>query len=313
MDKIVILGGNGFLGTHVARAFTRRGYEVHVCSRSNGVDARKEGTLEAFLEKVNPAILVNCAQHGGGISYNAEHPLDIYEDNLMIGFQTVRAIAQTGVKKFVNIMGNTTYPGVANIYRESEWWNGPLHSSVIATGLPRKAQWVHSWAYQQQGCGFRSIHLVLPNMFGPGDHLDPSQSHALTALIRKIWEAKINGSRCVEIWGSGKPIREWLYVEDAAEGIVRAAGKYEGFEILNLGSGQGCSVRELAETIREQLDWPGEFFYDTARPDGAPCKIFDVSKMKAALNWAPPTELRDGIRKTIDWFVGTQHATAAAH
>jgi GDP-L-fucose synthase len=312
MEKVVILGGSGFLGAHVVQAFRLRGYDAEICSRKNGVDAREEGSLAAFLEKTRPAILVNCAHHGGGIAYNAEHPLDIYEDNLMIGFHAVRAAALSGVKKFVNIMGNTTYPGDADLYQESEWWNGSLHPSVMASGLPSKAQWVHAWAYRQER-GFRSIHLVLPNMFGPGDHLDPSQSHALTALIRKIWEAKKGGGKRVEIWGSGKPVREWLYVEDAAEGIARATDMYDEMDVLNLGSGQGCSVRELAETIRELLGWSGEFFYDTARPDGAPYKVFNVSKMKMKLGWTPPTELRDGIRKTIDWFAGTQLAGAVAH
>jgi GDP-L-fucose synthase len=310
MEKVVILGGCGFLGAHVVQAFTRRAYDVHICSRKNGVDAREEGSLAAFLEKTKPAILVNCAHHGGGIAYNAEHALAIYEDNLMIGFHAVRAAARSGVNKFVNVMGNSTYPGVADLYQESEWWNGALHTTVVASGLPRKAQWVHAWAYNQER-SFRSIHMVLPNMFGPGDHLDPARSHALTAMIRKIWEAKKTGSKKVEIWGSGKPVREWLYVEDAAEGIVRATEQYGEMDILNLGSGQGCSVRELAETIRELLDWSGEFSYDTKRPDGAPCKVFDVSKMKATLGWTPPTGLRDGIRKTIDWFVSTQHASAA--
>jgi GDP-L-fucose synthase len=312
MEKIVVLGGTGFLGTHAVQAFLRRGYSVEVCSRKNGVDAREEGALTSFLEKVQPAILVNCAHHGGGIAYNAEHPLAIYEDNLRISFQAVRAAAQHRVRKFINIMGNTTYPGTADLYQESGWWNGALHPSVLASALPRKAQWVQAWAYRQEH-GFQSIHLVLPNMYGEGDHLDPGRSHALMALIRKIWEAKNTGSRQVQIWGSGKPVREWLYVKDAAEGIVRATEQYEDMDILNLGSGEGCSVRELAETIRELLGWSGEFSYDATRPDGAPCKIFDVSKMKETLRWTPPTGLRDGIQKTIDWFLSTRHASAAAH
>src|SRR6266567_2904344 len=123
MEKVVILGGRGFLGTHVANAFSRGGYEVQTCSRQNGIDARGEGSLAAFVGKIKPAILVNCAHHGGGIGYNAEHALDLYEDNLMIGFHAVRAAVLTGVHKLVNIMGNTTYPGVANLYEESEWWN----------------------------------------------------------------------------------------------------------------------------------------------------------------------------------------------
>lgn len=312
METIVVLGGTGFLGEHVVQAFKRKGHDVQSCSRKSGVDAREEGALAAFLGKAKPTILVNCAHHGGGIAYNAERPLAIYEDNLMIGFHALRAATQQGVKKFVNIMGNSTYPGNADIYQESAWWNGPLHPSVVASGLPRKAQWVQGWAYRQQSA-FPSIHLVLPNMYGPGDHLDPGRSHALMALILKIWEAKKNGSASVEIWGSGEPVREWLYVEDAAEGIVRASEQYDAIDILNLGSGQGCTVRELAETIRELLGWPGAFSYDVSRPDGAPRKIFDVSRLKTALGWTPPTGLRDGIGKTIDWFLSTRHTSAAAH
>jgi len=312
METIVVLGGTGFLGTHVAKAFAGRGYTVEVCARKSGVDARQDSSLLSFLKQTRPSVLVNCAHHGGGIAYNAERRVSIYEDNLLMGFYAVRAAAASGVRKFVNIMGNSTYPGTADVYRESGWWNGPLDPSVLASALPRKAQWVHTWAYQQE-TGLRAIHVVLPNLYGPGDHLDPERSHALMALVRKVWEAKAAGSNRVEIWGSGRPVREWLYVEDAAEGLVRATETYEAADILNLGSGQGCSVRELAETIRELIGWRGDFFYDTSRPDGAPRKVFDVSLMKAALGWEPPTGLRDGIQKTIEWFSNCPQTSAAAH
>ena len=294
----------------MARAFTQKGYSVEVCSRENGVDAREYGALAAYLEETKPEILVNCAHHGGGIAYNAEHTLDIYEDNLMIGFQAMRAAARCGVQKYVNIMGNSTYPGTADVYLESAWWDGPMHASVIASALPRKAQWVQAWAYRQER-GLHSIHLVLPNMYGPGDHLDPGRSHALMALILKILEAKKSGSSQVEIWGSGNPVREWLYVEDAAEGIVRATQEYDETDILNLGCGEGSSVRELAETIRQLVGWSGEFSYDMSRPDGAARKVFDVSKMKATLGWTPVTRLKDGIRKTIDWYLSGRHVSSA--
>lgn len=311
MEKVVVLGGTGFLGAHVAKAFGTKGYPVEICDRKNGVDARQQGHLSAFLEKIKPAILVNCAHHGGGIAYNAEHSLAIYEDNLMTGFHAIRAAAECGVRKFVNILGNSTYPGAADLHKESAWWDGPLHPSVASSALPRKTHWVQAWAHREEH-GLRSIHLVLPNMYGPGDHLDPRHSHALMALVVKIWDAKQSGRKSVEIWGSGKPVREWLYVEDAAEGIVRATECYDDMDILNIGCGHGSSVRELADAIRELLAWPGEFSYDTSRPDGAPCKVFDVSKMKMALGWTPPTKLRDGIEKTIDWFRGVQHASSAA-
>jgi GDP-L-fucose synthase len=145
---------------------------------------------------------------------------------------------------------------------------------------------------------------VLPNLYGPADHVEPERSHALMALVRKISEAKRLGLGQVEIWGTGTAVREWLYVEDAADGIVRATEEYESMDILNLGRGEGCSVRELAETIRELMGWQGEFVYDRSRPDGAPRKIFDVSRMEALLGWKPRTGLNEGIRKTIEWFAG---------
>lgn len=310
--RVVVLGGTGFLGSQVAAAFRRRGYEVDVCSRATGVDAREEGALTQFVESAGASVLVNCAHHGGGIGYNAHRPLSIFEDNLLIGFQAVRAALSTRDRKLVNILGNSSYPGSANVYRESAWWDGPLDPSVVASALPRKAQWVHAWARQQES-GLSSIHLVLPNLYGPGDHVEPERSHALMALVRKILEAKRLGLRQVEIWGTGTAVREWLYVEDAADGIVRATEEYERLELLNLGRGEGCSVRELAETIRDLAGWEGEFVFDRSRPDGAPRKIFDVSRMEALLDWKPPTGLREGIRKTIEWFAGAECASSASH
>lgn len=303
-DKVAVLGGGGFLGAHVVQAFARRGYEVEKCSRTTGVDARDERTLQAYLRRVQPDMLINCTHHGGGIAYNAQNPVAIFEDNLLTGFTALRAAAKSGVRKLVNVMGNSTYPGALDLHEESAWWNGALHPSVISSSMPRKAHWVQGWAHQNE-TGFCSIHLVLPNMYGPGDHTEPTRSHALAALIRKIWEAKQAGADKVEIWGTGKPIREWLYVEDAAEGIVLAAERYNEIEILNLGSGRGCSICELAEMIRSILDWPCDFVFDTSRPDGAACKVSDVRKMKAALGWFPPTGLREGLGKTIQWFLSS--------
>lgn len=309
LKKVVVLGGNGFLGTHVVRSFADHGYRVESCSRSTGIDARQEEPLRSFLERSAPDVFVHCAQNGGGIGYNAAHPIEIFEDNLRIGFYALKSAADAGVNKFVNIMGNSTFPGRLTTYLESEWWDGPADESVVASSLPRKANWVQAWAYKQEQ-GFRSIHLVLPNMYGPGDHLDPSRSHALMALVRKVSEAKQRNRAAVEIWGSGKPIREWLYVEDAAEGIVRATEQYDDIDILNVGSGNGCSILALAEMIRDLLGWNGRFSCDVSRPDGAPVKVFDVVKMKKVLGWEPRTKLRDGLMKTIEWLAQLDSKTS---
>lgn len=302
MTRALVLGGFGFLGANVVTALERSGYAVESCSRRTGVDARDEQALMVHLRQAKPDILIHCAANVGGIAYNAQCPVAVYEDNLMIGFHVVRAAHRCGVRRLVNIMPNCTYPGEMDRLSEQRWWDGPMHPTVLTYGMPRKALWVQAWAHQQEN-GLQSIHLVLPNLYGPGDHFDIVRSHALGALVRKILDAKRSGAAQVEIWGSGRAVREWMYVEDAAEGIVLATERHNEIEILNLGSGQGCSIRELAETIGEIAGWNGQFVYNTSRPDGAPRKVSDVSNMQAALGgWIPPTKLREGIATTIKWL-----------
>jgi GDP-L-fucose synthase len=312
MKKIVVLGGTGFLGASVVGALQKRGYDVAICSRRTGVDARSEQQLTDYLQKAKPDTVINCAAHVGGIAYNAQRPVTVYEDNLQLGFTIVRSTFHSGVSKLVNIMPNCTYPGEMERFAEEQWWDGPMHPTVLTYGMPRKAAWVQAWAYKQEH-GFNSIHLVLPNLFGPRDHFDIIRSHALGALIRKIADAKSEGRSTVDIWGSGKAIREWMYVEDAAEGIVRATEGYDDLEILNLGCGKGISMRDLAELIREEVGWNGNFHYDTSRPDGALCKIIDTTRMQRILQgWMPSTPFRAGIAQTIQWYRDHFHESLAS-
>lgn len=302
MAKVVVLGGMGFLGANVVALLGKQGHEVESCSRRSGVDARDPEALEAYLRSARPAMVVNCAAHVGGIAYNAKCPVAVFEDNLRLGYSIVRSTFRAGVAKLVNIMPNCTYPGEMDRYAEPHWWDGPMHPTVLTYGMPRKAAWVQAWAYRQE-FGFNSIHLVLPNLFGPRDHFDIIRSHALGALIRKVADAHRDGLKTVEVWGTGRPIREWMYVEDAAEGIVRAATSYSDIEILNLGCGKGISIRDMAEIIREEVGWQGQFHYDTSRPDGALCKIIDVERMQTALGgWTPPTPFRQAIAATVRWY-----------
>ncbi len=300
--RVAVAGGFGFLGSHIVTQLKQRGYETVPFSRHNGTDIRVPGALEAFLARERPEVVINCAAHVGGISYNAQVPVEIYEDNLSIGFNMVRGCANQRIAKLVNVMPNCTYPGIADIYRESEWWNGEMHETVLTYGMPRKAMWAQCWAYHQKHL-LKSIHVVLPNLYGPNDHFDPIRSHALGALIRKIVDAQRGELPTVEIWGTGSPIREWGYVDDAAEGIVQAMESYDDLAIINLGQGEGCTIGELAEMIREAVGWQGKFVFDPTRPDGAPKKILDVHKMELALAWKPSTPLRQGIRKTVEWYM----------
>lgn len=299
---IAVAGGFGFLGSQVVNKLQEKGYEVLPFSRRSGVDIRKPVQIRRFLRENSPEMVINCAAHVGGIAYNDLVPTEIYEDNLIIGFNLVRACYRNGVAKLINIMPNCTYPGIADVYRESEWWNGAMHDTVLTYGMPRKAVWVHCWAYRMK-YHFNSIHIVLPNLYGPGDHFDPVRSHALGALIKKIVEAKLNNSPTVDIWGTGSPVREWGYVEDAAEGIIIAMEKYDDIEIINLGEGRGYTIKDITEMIKEAVGWKGEFVFDPSRPDGAPRKILDVSKMKEKLLWEPKTRIKEGISKTVAWYL----------
>ena len=301
-EKIAVAGGLGFLGKSIVKQGESRGYKVIPFSRRTGVDIRQFETISKYLNEVRPDIVINSAAHVGGISYNALEPVEIYEDNLMIGFNLLKASHAAGIKKFVNIMPNCTFPGVADVYSEPAWWDGPMHQTVLTYGMPRKALWVHAWALQQK-FGFKSIHLVLPNLYGPADHFDPVRSHALGALIKKIVDAKREGKRRVEIWGTGSPIREWGYVDDAADGILRAVEKYDDIEIMNIGQGKGYTIKEIAYMIRQAVGWEGDFLLDTSKPDGAPKKVLDVSKMKSVLGWGPPTDILTGIQRTVDWYM----------
>lgn len=300
--KTAVAGGFGFLGKSIVKYAELRGYNVVPFSRRTGVDIRQLEAVSKYLKEIRPDIVVNSAAHVGGISYNAEMPVEIYEDNLMIGFNLLKASYEAGVKKFVNIMPNCTFPGVADIYSELGWWDGPMHETVLTYGMPRKALWVHAWALKKK-FGLNSIHLVLPNLYGPQDHFDPVRSHALGALVKKIVDAKREGKDKVEIWGTGRPIREWGYVDDAAEGILRATEKYDEIEIMNIGQGKGYTIKEIAHAIKQAVGWEGDFSFDTSKPDGAPKKVLDVSKMKSVLGWEPPTDLGTGIQKTVDWYM----------
>lgn len=301
--KIVVTGGFGFLGSNVVRLL-KEDFEVIPCSRRSGVDIRNYVEIFEFLNKIKPDLIVHCAAHVGGIAYNEEKPIEIFEDNLKIGMNIIKASCDAGVKRLINIMPNCTYPGDLEIYKEKDWWNGEVHESVLTYGLPRKMLWGLAWAYKKKGL-LDSVHLIFPNMYGPGDHFDPLRSHALGALISKVCNAKKQNEKKVEIWGTGKPIREWLYVEDGAYSILLTIKNFEriGIQPLNIGVSKGISIAEMANLIKEEAGWDGEFIYCTERPDGAMIKILEAERMKTIFNWEPPCGIREGIKKTVRWYM----------
>jgi GDP-L-fucose synthase len=303
--KIVVTGGSGFLGKNVVELLKKSKFDVYSISREDGIDILNYKLFKKELLKIKPEIMVHCAAHVGGIAYNRLHPVEVFEDNTLISINTVKGCNEAGIKILINIMPNCTYPGDMEIYEESKWWDGPMHDSVLTYGLPRKMLWGSCFAYCLKNPEFKPIHLIFPNMFGPEDHFEIIKSHALGAMISKISDAKQKGLKEVEIWGTGKPIREWLYVKDGAEAILKTIeniNKFEPNEIMNIGVTKGISIIDMANLIKDAVSWDGRFVFQPNKPDGAMKKILANAKMRNKLNWEPKTELKEGIIKTVKWY-----------
>ncbi len=306
--KIVVTGGTGFLGRQVVESLSGFGVDVVSCSRGEGVDLRDDVVFGAWLSRVKPDCVVHCAAHVGGLGYVGRHAIDVFHDNVAIGTGLMKGLRCAGVDRLLSVMPNCTYPGDKEVYREREWWDGAMHESVLMYGLPRKMLWGLCQTYGPVS-GLRSAHLILPNLYGPGDHFDSLRSHALGALVRKIVDADRDGTSSVELWGTGTPVREWMYVRDAAEAIARfldccGVGEAEssGHDIYNVGIGEGVSIAALAEAIRDAVGWSGTFTFDTTRPDGAMHKLLDGRRFCEMTGWLPSYSLNEGIEETVAWY-----------
>lgn len=302
IHKIFIAGGTGFLGKRVIKRLEEEKLPYVATSLSLGVDFRNYNQTEKYFLKEKPDILINCAAYVGGIKFGMEHEGEIYFNNTLINLNLFECARKFGVKRIINPISNCSYPDVLQKdFKEDEWWDGPLHRSVLVYGFVKKATWVLSAAYKSQ-YNFDTINFLVPNMYGPGDHFEEIRSHALGALIMKISKAKENNENKVIVWGTGEPVREWLYVDDCVEAFIRALYIPPEEEPINIGQGKGISISDLANLIKEVVGYKGEFVYDTSKPDGAPYKIMNIEKCKKIFNWYPDTELKIGIKKTVKWY-----------
>ena len=299
--KIAITGGGGFLGTHLAARFEQGGANVCV-PRSAQCDLRDYGPANAWLQEVRPDVVVHAAADVGGIGYIRACPADIFRNNLLMCCNVLEGCRRIGVEKLVIIGSACAYPGeVSGVLREEDFLAGQMHTSVESYGFSKRALYLGAKAYRDQ-YGLNSIFLVLTNLFGPHDKYDPAESHVVAALIRKFVEAVDNDDPVVECWGTGTPIREFLYAPDCAAAAFLAAELYHDLQPLNIGTGVGTSIKELAETVARLAQFRGEIRWDTNKPDGAMKKVLDVSHMTEALSWRPSTSLEDGLRRTIQWY-----------
>src|SRR3989344_618538 len=305
--KILVAGGTGFLGLHVVNRLKKENLPFITASLSQGIDFRNYKQTEKFFKENKIDTVIYCAAFVGGISYGYEKPAESYCNNILMATNLIELSRIYKVKRFINPISNCSYPGhLTKKLKEELWWDGPLHESVLAYGIARKASWVQTWAYNKQ-YGMDFINLILPNMYGPSDHFDEKKSHVIGALIMKMCDAKAEGRKDVIVWGSGKPIREWLYVKDAVTVILKSISITPTIEPINIGIGEGISVRALAELIKDIAGYKGRLVYDPTKPDGAPYKIMDNKRMiKHFMGWIPPTKLRDGIEETVEWYLNNK-------
>lgn len=301
--RITVTGGDGFLGRHIVQKLKERGVPAGniFVPRFGDFDLRNRSDAEKAVQGAN--LVIHLAASVGGIGFNLEHPGEIFYDNIIMGTELMEAARKVGVEKFIAVGTICSYPKFAPIpFKEEDIWNGYPEETNAPYGLAKKMLLVQAQAYQQE-YGFNGVVVFPTNIYGPGDNFDPSRSHVIPALIKKVAEAKKEGAAYIKTWGTGNPTREFLYVEDAAEGILLAAEKYDKSLPVNLGSGEEISIRDLAETICRLMDFHGEIRWDASRPDGQPRRLLDVSRAEREFGFRAKTKLEDGLRKTIDWYL----------
>ena len=299
--RVAVTGGHGFLGRHVVAALQRRGATVSA-PRKSQYDLTREADVERMYGDLEPDLVIHLAAVVGGIGANRDSPGLFFFENVMLGALTLEHARRRGVEKFVGVGTICAYPKLAPVpFMERDLWNGYPEETNAPYGIAKKMLLVQGQAYRLQ-YGFNAIHLLPVNLYGPHDNFDPRSSHVIPALIRKCMEAAESGAREVVIWGSGTATREFLFVEDCAEGIVLATERYDGDEPVNIGAGFEISIRDLAELIAELTGFTGRLTFDRTKPDGQPRRMLDVSRAESRFGFKATTDFRDGLRRTIDWY-----------
>ena len=307
--RVIVTGGAGFLGSFVIAKLKERGatdifiphIEDYDLTDRDSIKKLFDDTLGDGFDAKN-VVIIHLAANVGGIGANREHPAEFFYDNLMMGVELMHQAWQLGVGKFVAIGTVCAYPKFTPVpFKEENLWDGYPEETNAPYGLAKKMMLVQAQAYRQQ-YGFNAIYLLPVNLYGPGDNFNLQTSHVIPALIRKAIEAQERGEKELPVWGDGSPTREFLFVEDAADGIVTAAEKYNGSEPVNLGSGYEISIKDLTEMIQRQTGFEGKLIWQTDKPNGQPRRGLDVSRAKEYFGWQAQVPFEEGMRRTIEWF-----------
>lgn len=301
--RICVTGGAGFLGTHLIRTLKEHGAREIFVPRYPEYDLVREADIIRMIDTAKPDIIIHLAAKVGGIGANREKPGEFFYDNLMMGVQLIHQSWLKGVEKFVAIGTICAYPKYTPIpFKEEDLWNGYPEETNAPYGLAKKMLLVQSQAYREQ-YGYNSIFLLPVNLYGPGDNFNPASSHVIPALIRKCLEAKEQNAAEIVAWGDGSPTREFIYVEDAAEGITLATERYNSSEPVNIGSGFEISIKDLTETIARLTGFTGGIRWDTSKPNGQPRRRLDTTRAREAFGFEAKTDFEEGLKRTIAWYV----------
>jgi GDP-L-fucose synthase len=297
-----VTGGAGFLGSRIVAELQRNGVRDISVPRSVDYDLCSEDGVRSVFADVRPRVVIHAAALAGGIGANRMRPGEMFYVNAVMGIQLMEYARRAGVEKFVTVGSVCAYPKFAPVpFREDDLWNGYPEESNAPYGLAKRMLLVQSQAYRAQ-YGFNAIYLVQVNLYGPGDNFDPASSHVITALIKKCYDAIDYAADHIDLCGTGSASREFLYVDDAATGIVLATERYDGAEPVNLGVGQEITIRQLATFIAEISGFVGELRWDPTKPNGQPRRVLDTSRAREQFGFTAATTFDEGLRRTIEWY-----------
>ena len=309
--RITVTGGAGFLGSHVVARLREAGAQVCV-PRSREYDLVSGEAVRRLYRDARPEIVIHLAAQVGGIGANRENPGRFFYENLMMGVQLMEEGRRVGLPKFVAVGTVCAYPKFTPVpFREDDLWNGYPEETNAPYGLAKKMLLVQAQAYRAQ-YGFNAIYLLPVNLYGPGDSFDPAKSHVIPALIKKFCDARRDGRQEVEVWGSGSASREFLYVDDCARAIVLATERYDKPDPVNIGAAEEIAIKDLVRLIAQLTGFTGRIRWDATKPDGQPRRRLDVSRAEHEFGFRAQTPFLEGLRRTIDWYVGSIELTADA-